>query len=132
MGQNNCTTTGISYVKRIAKWWGEMVASRWRRGDGGLPRCGDKLREKGKLRPAGCFYWWRGERGVVVPHIGDMMPVSGRTGGATPHTGFPCCESLTGGPRSGFEPWCKSEEVSGCTNHRPGPLTRFSYFSKLN
>jgi hypothetical protein len=33
------------------------------------------------------------------------------------HTGFPCSESLTGGPQLGFEWWCESEAVSGCTVH---------------
>jgi hypothetical protein len=49
----------------------------------------------------------------VVPHVSDQTPASSRTGGAMAHAGFPCFESLMGGPWSGFEPWPKSEAVSG-------------------
>jgi hypothetical protein len=53
----------------------------------------------------------------VVPHIGDRTSASIWTGRAMELIGFPCFESLTGGPRLGFELWRESEAISGHTAH---------------
>jgi hypothetical protein len=68
----------------------------------------------------------------VVPHVGDQTPTSSQTSRAKCVSGFPCSESLMGGPRSAFDRWHKTEEVSGRTVTRPSPLNLISYFAKVN
>jgi hypothetical protein len=41
---------------------------------------------------------------------GPRKSVSSRTGESMACIGFPCCETLTGGPQSGFEQWHELEQ----------------------
>jgi hypothetical protein len=65
---------------------------------------GEKATERGKLWPSSAFIDG-GERGAtVVPHVGDKAPTACQSGSTMAHAGFLCPRSLTGGPRSTFEP----------------------------
>jgi hypothetical protein len=77
---------------------------RWLASDEGMVGAhlsiGEKAPQRGKLRPPSAFIV-RAEREevIMVPHVGDKAPAACRS-----RVGFPYLGSLTGGPRSAFEP----------------------------
>jgi hypothetical protein len=56
-----------------------------------------------KLWLAEHFYTPEERERCVVPYVDDRTPASSRSGGARRTSGFPCSESVTGGPQWIFE-----------------------------
>jgi hypothetical protein len=87
-GQNNFTTTRISYTRGIAEWWVEW----WLTGGEGAVATslsgGETYEERGNFSQPVTFIRG-GERGGVVPHVGDRTLTSSRTGGARCAPGSP-------------------------------------------
>jgi hypothetical protein len=85
-----------------------MAASGQQRNSGGSPRHWGESNGKGEASAAEHFYTPEERERVVW----SRTPASSRTGGARRALGFPCLESLTGGPQMTFQRWRESEEIS--------------------